>query len=169
MDYTVIYELTEPEFSIVYIIPIILIIATVALLIESLKSKEKSVSNIILYGVGLVLSIAILLYTVIGSYSEYIKYSTALKSGECLIVEGTIENFNPANTLGHEPECFKVSGVQFEYGNEIGYGYSTGDNSDCFAEGTQTRITYYNDNGTNVILKFEVNSRTGDASKPLKK
>lgn len=157
LDYKVIYQLEKPTFSILYLIPIILIIVTVALLINSLRNQEKSVSNIILYSAGLILSIIAALYTFISSYSEYLKYNAALNNGDCLIVEGIIENYNPANILGHETESFEVSGVKFEYGNEISYGYSYTDGFNCFDDGDKTRITYYNDNGTNVILKFEIN------------
>jgi tellurite resistance protein TehA-like permease len=74
--------------------------------------------------VGAILATFFFLLLATSFVPDFLKFRHAYKSGESLIVEGVVENFKPAPTMGALKESFSVHGIAFSY-----YLYS---NSPCF-------------------------------------
>ena len=48
-------------------------------------------------------------------YRDHEQSKAALRTGDCQVVEGAIEDFHPMPYTGHSLERFKIQGVSFEY------------------------------------------------------
>jgi hypothetical protein len=48
-------------------------------------------------------------------YHDHLRAQEQLRSGDCEIVEGTVEQFHPMPYHGHSLESFTVNGVRFSY------------------------------------------------------
>jgi hypothetical protein len=48
-------------------------------------------------------------------YQDHERAQEQLRSGDCEIVEGTVERFHPMPRHGHSQESFTVNGVHFSY------------------------------------------------------
>ena len=53
------------------------------------------------------------------TYSEYVRLSDALETGDVAYVEGTVENFVPMPFAGHAMEHFEVAEHRFEYSDFV--------------------------------------------------
>jgi hypothetical protein len=141
-NYQTIFELGFRSFPWASVGRLLIFIASGLLLARLFKSKSLCVV------VGLfVASIAslILLASLVVFVPNFIKQRSSYVSGKSSLVEGVVENFHPAPTLGPARETFSVHGILFSY-NAL-------DDMPCFhdaplhggplREGLGVRIHYY--------------------------
>ena len=85
-------------------------------------------------------------------YQEY-------KSGECEIVEGTVENFHPMPQELHDTEHFEVNGVYFEYGADNSKHYYSRCRKDgglITGNGQKVKIWYVSYGDYNCIMQLKL-------------
>ena len=85
-------------------------------------------------------------------YKEY-------KSGECEIVEGTVENFHPMPQELHDTEHFEVEGVYFQYGADNSkhcYSRCKKDGGFITGDGQKVKIWYVSYGGNNYIMQLKL-------------
>jgi hypothetical protein len=141
-SYETIFELGFRSFPWTRVIQPIIFLTVGLLLIPLFKSKN------FYFIVGVfVASMAslFLLISLVNVIPNFVKLRTAYVSGKSLVVEGIVQNFRPAPTIGPAKESFSVDGILFTY-NAL-------DDSPCFhnapfrggpvREGLDVRIHYY--------------------------
>lgn len=141
-NYETIFELGFRSFPWTRVIQPIIFLTVGLLLIPLFKGKK------IFFIVGMfVASMAslFLLVSLMTFIPNFVKLRTAYVSGKSLVVEGIVQNFRPAPTIGPARESFSVNSVLFAY-NAL-------DDTPCFhnapfhrgpiREGLDVRIHYY--------------------------
>jgi hypothetical protein len=141
-NYKTIFELGFHSFPWTRVIQPIIFLTMGLLLIQLFKSKK----YYFIVGV-FVASMAslFLLISLVTFVPNFVKLWTAFVSGKSLVVEGVVQNFRPAPTIGPARESFSVDGILFSY-NAL-------DDMPCFhnapfrrgpvREGLDVRIHYY--------------------------
>ena len=89
----------------------------------------------------------------------YIEIYEKYKSGECEIVEGTVENFHPMPQELHDAEHFEVDGVYFEYlarNSKHYYSQCKIDGGFITGNGQKIKIWYVSYNGQNYIMQLKL-------------
>ena len=156
-SYQTIFQLGVRSFSWSRIFYPLIFLASGLLLIRLLKGRKFYVIVGVLVAsmasLFLLISLVIFLPSFMKQRGEYV-------SGKSLIVEGTVENFRPAPTIGPARESFSVHGVSFSY-NAL-------DDTPCFhnapihggpiREGLDVRIHYYE----GCIQRIEVSQKRND-------
>ena len=88
-------------------------------------------------------------------YHDHERAQEQLRSGDCEVVEGTVENFRPMPHHGHSVESFTVNGVRFSYSDfdisKPGFNNTESHGGPIHA-GMRVRVHYRGES----ILKIEV-------------
>ncbi|MEM7664503.1 MAG: hypothetical protein AAF250_01480 [Pseudomonadota bacterium] len=82
---------------------------------------------------------------------------SALEDGDCEIVEGKVQNFNPMPKEGHSKESFVVDGTRFQYSDYVlSAGFNnTASHGGPIREGLQVRICHKHGD----ILRLEIDQQ----------
>jgi hypothetical protein len=108
---------------------------------EDPQMSSKGKLFMIFSGCGFSLSLLLL----VGNFSEYYRAKSALDTGRCQVVEGTVQSFVPMPAGGHSTESFSVGKVSFAYGS--GWGatiFNSEWNHGFIHDGARVRITSMN-------------------------
>lgn len=142
--YKTIFELGPRSFPWQRVIQPLIFLTMGLLLIKFFKNKRPYL--VVGVFVASMASLFLLISMVI-FIPNFVLLRTAYTSGKTVVVEGVVQNFRPAPSLGPAIESFSVDGVSFAY-NAL-------DNTSCFhnapfrggpiREGMDVRIHYYGD------------------------
>lgn len=93
------------------------------------------------------------------SLSEYFTTRAIYVDQKYLTIEGTVSNYHPMPSSGHDTERFDVDSVHFKY-SDFGlsnYGYNNAaSHGGAIRDSLYVRIGYFAKGSTNVILRLEV-------------
>ncbi len=118
------------------------------------KRKYGMVFGVIFATIAVIISIIL----IPSMFGEYIKTKNIYNNKQYQIVAGTVENYHPMPSGGHDSEKFTVSGVEFEFSDfdVSDYGYNNAaSHGGVIRQGLNVRIGYFNNGDKNVILKLE--------------
>jgi hypothetical protein len=93
------------------------------------------------------------------TYSSYTRCREAYRTGRYSIVEGSVEDFHPMPSTGHQLECLKVEKERFCYSDYvISPAFSqTASHGGPIRAGLPVRIAYVEDGNLNgLILRLEI-------------
>lgn len=145
MNYKVVYEITY--FNLQPVLLILLIIIVILSLII-IRRKRLSISVNAMAAIIVLFVFCIIFETV--SLVNHEKNVQCLKYGNCNEVEGTVENFIPADKNVKGIESFDVKGIKFNYTQAIINGGLNHSISNEIRNGSIVKIYYKN----GVILKI---------------
>jgi hypothetical protein len=127
-------------------IGLIVIAIIIIILIKARKSlSKKAIKWIIIPSAGYALIILCSVYV-------HWSHSSALKAGDYILVEGTVENFSPAASNMKGYESFQVNGKRFLYSKGNITGGLTHSLSDSIKSGSEVKVYYKG----KAILRVEV-------------
>ncbi len=114
------------------------------------EQKSWFISGIILVVFGGIISLILIPYSI----RTYFRTKDIYESGKCVKIEGTVENYHPIPSTGHDFERFTIGDVEFKCSgyNLNDYGYP-GDGA--IRSGMHIRILYFQKGYDNIILKLE--------------
>lgn len=114
----------------------------------------------ILINMGTIIGTLFLLYVfIINPIMSYIEIKHAILLGNTEEISGEVCNFSTQESFWdtHTSESFSIEGVEFEYYGRENYGYCKPKwkGGIIKEDGQKIKITYYNQNGENVICYIE--------------
>ncbi len=112
VNYQTVFEIGFGSFPWARVVHPLIFVAVGLLLVRFLKGKQPYV----VVGVFMAsLASVFLLISLVIFIPNFVKLRSAYVSGKSLIVEGVVENFRPAPSIGPAKESFAVCGVLFSY------------------------------------------------------
>ena len=154
MDYTVVFDVVQSGYRQWWFAATGLFVT--ALILRDLFVRRKILTKIQLnafrIGLGLFLFWTLLAFG--GTFGDYERLSSALRSGRCQVTEGSVTDFHPKPYNGGQNEWFVVNGERFKYtDNNVTAGFNqTASHGGPIRQGIQVRIHHVGDE----IARLEV-------------
>lgn len=135
------------------VMPVIMLFIGIALFF---LSKKISASNYLLVKRFAVIYMIVVFFLLFFNFSALLKTPNQIN---LKVVEGIVENFHPMSYNGHDYESFNVKTVKFRYSDYSdwgGFNKTSSHGGPINRNGQHIRITYYEDDNENIILKLEM-------------